>query len=127
VNSFVYSHEGDPNPSTSCEGGGSGATRVDKYIDWLEQYATLRTAYSEGDADTDSDSDSDTDSDTDTDTDTEVQTDTAWEDPARPPEGAYDPEATPKRGLCAATPTSAGWLLAFAGLAASGRRSRRRD
>jgi secreted trypsin-like serine protease len=41
VNSFVYSPNGDDTP---CVGGGTGGTRVDHYIDWLGQFADLRTA-----------------------------------------------------------------------------------
>ena len=33
VNSFVFSQSGGP-----CDGGASGATRVDAYIDWLREY-----------------------------------------------------------------------------------------
>jgi MYXO-CTERM domain-containing protein len=37
VNSFVFSYY---DPSHMCDGGGSGATRVDQYIDWILGYAS---------------------------------------------------------------------------------------
>lgn len=39
VNSFVFSWYDN---SHMCEGGGSGATRVDEYVDWMEDYTDLR-------------------------------------------------------------------------------------
>ncbi|NOY25836.1 MAG: trypsin-like serine protease [Oligoflexia bacterium] len=38
VNSFVFASS---NPNTSCVGGGSGVTRVDKHIDWITTYVDL--------------------------------------------------------------------------------------
>ena len=37
VNSFVFAYSG----STSCVGGGSGATRVDTHLDWILEYVDL--------------------------------------------------------------------------------------
>ncbi len=41
VNSFVFEYYTN---NKSCEGGGSGATRVDAYISWIEDYTDLRAA-----------------------------------------------------------------------------------
>ena len=38
VNSFVFAYQ---DANTPCEGGGSGATRVDQYYDWIAEYVNL--------------------------------------------------------------------------------------
>jgi hypothetical protein len=68
-----------------CVGGQGGSTRIDKYLPWIEGYATVKTSWPDGDADTDADADSDVDADTDADGDA----DNDWTDPARPPDDAY--------------------------------------
>lgn len=60
--------------STPCEGGSSGNTRVDAFIDWIEGYTPVYGA-DETDADTDTDSDTDSDADADSDTDTDADSD----------------------------------------------------
>jgi secreted trypsin-like serine protease len=128
VNSYVFSVDGDPDPSTPCVGGASGATRVDKQLSWIESYTPVfRDASELGDADTDTDTDSDTDTDADTDSDTDTDTDTDadtepsggpdWSDPVRPPEDAYV-------GGCRTSPASVGALL-WAAIAMFGVRRRR--
>jgi hypothetical protein len=94
VNSFVFGYYEDAN----CEGGGSGATRLDQNLDFLRSHTDVTVLGEETDTDTDADTDSDTDTDvdTDTDTDTDVDTDTDtdtdaeqpddWEEPERPDE-----------------------------------------
>lgn len=125
VNSFVYSHAGDPTPSTACEGGGNGVTRVDQYISWIEGYEpnVMTDWTNSGDADTDADSDSDSDADGDADGDTEPPagdgTDGDWDDPQRPPENAYTGCATVDGSALALTPLM---LLAIAAI----RRPRRK-
>lgn len=112
VNSFVYSDDRDPTPDTSCVGGGTGGTRVDAHLSWIQGYTPVNTGPVDGsDADTDADSDSDSDTDTDSDSDAdgdpndEQMFDPSWDAPERPPEGAY---ATKGFGAC---DTSGGSLL----------------
>jgi secreted trypsin-like serine protease len=73
VNSYVFSPDGD---STPCDGGASGAMRVDAQIEWIETFTSVQSyeemhggSGGETDADTDADSDSDSDRDADTDAD----------------------------------------------------------
>ena len=40
INSFVYSMNGD---NTPCVGGANGSVRVDRYLDWMEEYMTVTT------------------------------------------------------------------------------------
>jgi len=75
VNSFGFAYESN---YTTCEGGGSGAARVDKYISWIEGYTDVYAAEesdSDTDADTDADSDADSDADADSDTDADSDSD----------------------------------------------------
>jgi len=50
VNSFVFAYQYS---NYSCEGGGSGATRVDRNIDWIEEYVDLSAAGDDGGGDGD--------------------------------------------------------------------------
>jgi V8-like Glu-specific endopeptidase len=115
VNSNVYSVSGDPTPSTPCDGGGSGAQRVDKELAWIEGYTVVYRDISELEGDTDTDSDSDSDSDADSDSDSDADGDpndptSDWSDPERPTENAYV-------GSCSTTPV-AGYapIIALLGL-----------
>ena len=45
VNSFVFPNADD---GSMCNGGGSGATRVDMYIDWIEDYVDFSTVEEDG-------------------------------------------------------------------------------
>jgi MYXO-CTERM domain-containing protein len=132
VNSFVADDD-----STPCDGGYTGGTRVDKYIDWLERYTPVYSAdelAGDADTDTDSDTDTDTDSDTDTDTDTDTDSDSDTDTDAGPSSDiAGDPDRPDAVGedyasdslFCASTPAGSGFgLLALAGLAAVRRRAR---
>ncbi len=106
VNAFIYVRTGGQAQCDHPEGA-AGATRVDKYLDWVGDYVDYTIGAGEGDADTDTDAD--TDSDTDADTDTEL--DTGWWDdelPARP-----DSETLSSGGGCATaqSPAVAAWLL----------------
>ena len=106
VNAFIYVRTGGQAKCDHPEAG-AGATRVDKYLDWVGDYVD----YTVGSGESDVDTDSDTDSDTDTDTDPE-DTDTGWWDdelPARPDEG----ETLSSGGGCATAPSPAlaGWLV----------------
>lgn len=113
VNSYV---------TPQCEGGSTGGTRVDVFIDWLEEFTPVYAADELGDADTDSDSDSDTDSDSDSDSDSDADSD-ADTDADVPDADVNDDPVLPDEvgenygtdGLCAVAPGGGAltgvWLL----------------
>ena len=109
VNAFIYVRSGGQAQCDHPEGA-AGATRVDKYLDWIADYVEV-TIGEEGDADVDADSDSDTDTDTDTDL-----ADTGWWDeevPDRPADG----ETVTGGCVTAPAPLSlAAWLVPVAAL-----------
>lgn len=103
VNSFVFSYY---DPSHICDGGGSGATRVDQYIDWILGYT------SEARTDWEPVVVEDTGVDT---VDSGLQGDTGGDDTA---DGAYTVIVTTRSCGCAAgAPVgAAGWGIAAAAL-----------
>jgi MYXO-CTERM domain-containing protein len=103
VNSFVFGVEG----SDPCDGGGSGATRVDTHMDWIEEEVPLdEVNYSEPDP-----------------------------EPEPDPEEEFTENSLPDRpldsetvGACASAPQSsppAAWLLLLSGILLSRRRRER--
>lgn len=84
----------------ACWEGGSPSYTMT--VDWKPFSTSLPAG---GDADTDTDTDSDTD--TDTDTDSDVDNDTGFDDPATPPEGAYNTMC----GCSSGGPAGGLWLV----------------
>ncbi len=108
VNSFVYPVE---DWSTYCEGGGAGATRVDRYVSWIADYVPLDEAENwtdpgeEGTAET---------GDPGTGTGT---------DPAEDPDAPARPFESETAGGCSTVAgLGGGWLLGLLGLALRRRR-----
>jgi MYXO-CTERM domain-containing protein len=112
VNSFVFDTAND---GTSCLTGGSGATRIDRFIDWIEA-ETEWTRQGNGTADPLPDPDPDPDPD-----DGDPIADYGdWSLPGRPPEDGVT------LGACDSTGGLSGGALALLGLGALFGRRRRR-
>ncbi|MCP4805354.1 MAG: trypsin-like serine protease [Proteobacteria bacterium] len=131
VNSFVFSWSGGADYSCDKDTqSGAAAQRVDKALDWLENYMEIEYEEEEGDTDTDTDTDTDSDSDADTDSDTDADTDsgagipsdTAPNNDSGDSTSTFDPPDEGCQG-CAGGPASAGLLAVW--LAAAGLRRRR--
>ncbi len=119
VNAFVID---------GCVGGANGATRVDTYLGWIEQYIPVLITEPGGvppvDPDADADVDADVDSDVDADADADVNfgiDDTGWGEPLTPTGSSYPVGVRCSSGARALTPVWTGLLI---GLAVFARRSR---
>ena len=111
VNSFVYSPDGDDTP---CVGGASGSTRVDLFLDFIEDNTDWTREKNGGDQP------QDTGDPEDTGEPEEPTTDYGdWDDPERPPEGVA-------RACNSATGVGGFGLLAGLGLVGLIARRRRR-
>ena len=114
VNSFVFSPDGD---STPCVGGGSGATRVDRYLSWMNSNGVDYTLGGTDPGSTETNVNVDVDVEADADGDADGDVDSLWDEPDRPPEGAYQGRLL---GGCATVSGHKFGSMALAGLALLG-------
>jgi hypothetical protein len=114
VNAFVID---------GCVGGANGATRVDAYLGWLNQYIPTLITEPGGvppidpDADADADADADSDVDADTDSDADIAfglDDTGWGAPLTPSGSSYPIGMRCSTGPGALTPVWTGLLIGLA-------------
>ena len=132
VNSFVYATSG---AGSACDGGGNGAMRVDRYLDWIEQYVDFTVSEGDADADADADVDADADADADTDADSDADADTddglgggdggtpLYDDGGTPPSDRttfladHEPaDLTPNACAASPAPQHNGWVLILTSL-----------